>query len=92
MCVGIPMKVVESDGFMAWCEGRGRREQLNMMLVGPQEEGTWVLAFVGSAREVLTEEQAAQIDDALDAVEAVMNGASDVSGYFKDLQDRSDEK
>jgi len=92
MCVGIPMKVVESDGFMAWCEGRGRREQLNMMLVGPQEEGTWVLAFVGSAHEVLTEEQAAQIDDALDAVEAVMNGATDVSGFFKDLQEPSDGK
>ncbi|GAB4354940.1 MAG: HypC/HybG/HupF family hydrogenase formation chaperone [Gammaproteobacteria bacterium] len=86
MCVGIPMKVVESDGLMAWCEGRGRREQLNMMLVGPQAPGTWVLAFVGSAREVLTEEQAAQIDDALDAVEAVMRGETDISGHFRDLQ------
>lgn len=87
MCVGIPMKVIACNGFVAECEGRGRREPLNMMLVGPQEAGTWVLAFLGSAREVLTEEEAARIDDALDAVEAVMNGATDVSGYFSDLQD-----
>lgn len=89
MCVGIPMKVVACDDFAAECEGRGRRERLNMMLVGPQEVGTWVLAFLGSAREVLTEEEAARIDDALDAVEAVMNGATDVSNHFLDLQERT---
>lgn len=92
MCVGIPMKVVVSNGFVAECEGRGRREQLNMMLVGPQEAGTWVLAFLGSAREVLSEDEAARIDDALDAVEAVMNGATDMSGYFPDLQDAAPPK
>lgn len=92
MCVGIPMKVVASNGFVAECEGRGRRERLNMMLVGPQEAGTWVLAFLGSAREVLTEEEAARIDDALDAVEAVMNGATDVSGHFPDLRDSAPAK
>ncbi len=92
MCVGIPMKVLSCNEFVAECEGRGRREQLNMMLVGPQEVGTWVLAFIGSAREVLTAEEAARIDDALDAVEAVMNGATDVSGYFLDLQDGASPK
>jgi len=80
------MKVIASNGFVAECEGRGRREQLNMMLVGPQAIGTWVLAFLGSAREVLTAEEAARIDDALDAVEAVMNGATDISEHFRDLQ------
>lgn len=86
------MKVVVSNGFVAECEGRGRREQLNMMLVGPQEVGTWVLAFLGSARELLTADEAAKIDDALDAVEAVMNGATDVSGHFLDLQDAAPPK
>ena len=61
MCIGIPMQVVESNDFVARCEGRGETADLNMLLVGPQEPGTWVLNFLGSAREVLTEDEARQI-------------------------------
>lgn len=80
------MQVVESDGALAWCEGRGRRERINMLLVGEQPTGTWVLAFLGSAREVLEPEQAAQANEALDALEAAMAGETDFSEYFKDLE------
>ncbi len=80
------MQVVETEGFVAWCEGRGRRERLNMLLVGPQPAGAWVLAFLGSARELLTPEQAAQINDALDALEAALQGETDFSAYFQDLE------
>ncbi len=34
MCVGIPMQVISSEDGMAECEGRGRRERLNAMLIG----------------------------------------------------------
>ena len=43
MCIGQPLRVVETQGHMAWCEADGQREQLDMMLVGEQPVGTWVL-------------------------------------------------
>lgn len=89
MCVGIPMQVVADEGPFAWCEGRTGRKRINMMMVGPQALGTWVLAFLDSAREVLTEEAAKQIDDALDAVDAVLRGeVPDVDTLFADLVGR----
>lgn len=90
MCIGIPMQVVESHGFVARCTGRGEVADLNMLLVGPQEPGTWVLNFLGSAREVLSAEEARRINDALDALEAVMRGDPDVDidAHFADLTGR----
>lgn len=90
MCIGIPMRVVESHGFVARCEGRGESAEVNMLLVGPQQEGTWILNFLGSAREVLSAEEARRINDALDALEAVMRGDPDVDidAHFADLTGR----
>ncbi len=72
---------------MALCRGRNGEEQVNMMLVGPQPEGTWVLNFLGSAREVLTEDDARNIDKALDGLTAIMSGESDINidAYFPGL-------
>lgn len=93
MCVGIPMRVVEGGGLFAWCEGRTGRKQINMMLVGPQPAGAWVLAFLDSAREVLDEEAARRIDDALDAVDAVLRGeVPDVDALFPDLAGREPQR
>ena len=44
MCIGAPMQVVESGPDWAWCEADGQRERLDMVLIGPQPVGTWVLA------------------------------------------------
>ncbi len=84
MCIGTPVKVIENRDLMAVCEGRNGVVEVNMMLIGPQEEGTWVLNFLGSAREVITEEDAQNIDSALDGLTAIMNGAAeiDVDTYF----------
>lgn len=72
---------------MARCEGRNGIEDVNMMLTGPQPEGTWVLNFLGSAREVLSEDDALKIDKALDGLAALMNsdGPVDIDKYFPDL-------
>ena len=61
-----------------------------MLLVGPQEPGTWVLNFLGSAREVLSADDARKINDALDALEAVMSGDEevDIDAHFADLAGR----
>ncbi|OSM07297.1 HypC/HybG/HupF family hydrogenase formation chaperone [Magnetofaba australis] len=74
MCLGIPVRVVESHDFVAICEGRQGRQQVNMMLVGPQPVGTWVSNYLGSAREVLEPEQAEAINAAMDELTAAVNG------------------
>lgn len=88
MCMGIPARVVESEEFFAWCEGRNGRERINMMLTGPQEPGTWILSFLGTAREVLSEDEARRIDDALNGLEAALRGDFKVEEHFPDLAER----
>ncbi|MCP4875195.1 MAG: HypC/HybG/HupF family hydrogenase formation chaperone, partial [Gammaproteobacteria bacterium] len=58
MCIGVPVQIIESGDLMALCRGRNGEEQVNMMLIGAQPEGSWVLNFLGSAREVLSEQDA----------------------------------
>ncbi len=72
MCIGIPMQVVESGFGHALCEGMGQRREVDTLLVGEQPPGTWLLVFLNSAREVLTEDDARRISDAVQAVDLVM--------------------
>lgn len=65
----------------------GREETLDLALVGAVEPGTWVLGFLGAAREILTPEQAADIARALRGLAAVMNGG-DLGDAFADLENR----
>jgi hydrogenase expression/formation protein HypC len=87
MCVGIPAQVIEAGDFIARCRTRNGEAQINMMLTGPQPVGTWLLTFLGSAREVISEEDALHIDKALDGLSAIMSGseAIDVDHYFPGL-------
>ena len=81
------MQVVKPGEFMATCRGRNGEEQVNMMLTGSQPEGAWILSFLGSAREVLTENDALNIDKALDGLTAIASGASniDIDAFFPGL-------
>ena len=90
MCVGIPMQVMETAGEgAAWCMGRDGRALIDMALVGPQLPGTWLLTFIGAAREVMTPEAAARTDAALDALAAVLSGdTSTLDDAFADLVSR----
>lgn len=74
MCIGIPMRVLESGEATALCEGRGERQRINMLMVGDCPAGSWVMTFLGSAREILSEEDAAEINRTLDELEAVLRG------------------
>lgn len=80
----MPLRIIESDGFAAVAEGRGATRRINLLLTGKLPLGTWVLVAQDSAFQVLDDERAAQIDDALDAVEAAMGGKT-VAGHFPDL-------
>jgi hydrogenase expression/formation protein HypC len=84
MCLGIPMCVVESDGFTALCEGRGEFRRVNVMLVEEAAPKDWVLVHAGNAVRPLDEGEAAQINDALDALTAALDGEP-LDGFFADL-------
>ncbi len=91
MCIGTPLQVVEPDGSFAWCEADDQRERLDMMLVGDQPAGTWVLGFHGTARQVLTDQQAAQARAGRQALAAVLSGDASVDRFFADLIGRAPE-
>lgn len=57
MCVGIPMAVIACRDGVGECEGRGRREKINFMLLGDQPPGTWVLTFQGAALRTMTADE-----------------------------------
>jgi hydrogenase assembly chaperone HypC/HupF len=91
MCIGTPLRVIAPDGSFAWCEDGAERERLDMMLVGEQPVGTWVLAFHGAARQVLSEEEAAQARAGRRALAAVLGGDGCVDEFFADLVGREPE-
>ena len=88
MCIGIPVQVQSCDALQAWCSGRGERHRIDLQLVGEQPPGSWVLAFQGSAVRVLTPEEAAQTNAALDALAAALAGETNFDAFFADLVDR----
>lgn len=97
MCLSIPMQLVALDGDcgdFAIVERRQgdalRRERVNMMLIGPQPVGTWILASLGLAREVLEDRERLLIEDALTAGSASLAGDYDPSQHFADLDKYSD--
>ncbi|WP_412478667.1 HypC/HybG/HupF family hydrogenase formation chaperone [Azonexus sp. IMCC34839] len=91
MCLSIPKCVVEWEGSgegagdFAWVERDGQRERINMMLIGPQPVGTWVLTSLGLAKEVIEDEQRQLIEDALAALAASLQGDYDPTQHFRDL-------
>jgi hydrogenase assembly chaperone HypC/HupF len=89
MCVGIPMRIERVEGFRARCRAHtGEARSVDLALVGDQPEGTWLLVFLDTAREVLDPQRARQIHEALAAVDAVMSGETAVDHLFADLVDR----
>jgi len=77
------------EGTTALCEGRNGVERLDTLLTGPLQAGQWVLAFLGAAREVIDAGRAAQLADALGALESILHGngstESMIQAGFADL-------
>lgn len=87
MCVGIPLRIVSVEGTNAVATNGTRTEALDLSLTGPVEPGTWVLSFLGAAREILSDDEAQKISDALAGLERVMAG-EDLGNAFADLDQR----
>jgi len=73
MCLGVPMRVLESDGFTALCERRGERRRVNVMLLEEAPAGARVLVHINNAVRLLDEEEAALIDQALEELAAALD-------------------
>lgn len=60
MCLGIPMKVIAVDGYLARCEAKGveRDVSLFMMQDEPVDIGEFVMVHVGYAIQKMTEQDA----------------------------------
>lgn len=89
MCIGIPMQVVDAGPGRALCRDGERLCPVDTRLVEPVSPGTWLLVFAGAAREILTEERAAQVSAALQALAAGIQGDTEaVDALFADLVNR----
>lgn len=91
MCLGIPMRVVRCSDTQAVCEDhRGQVVVLDLLLVGPQAPGCWLIGFKGAARAVVDAEEAGRIARALDALQALVAGeVIDIDAAFPDLAGRT---
>lgn len=87
MCFGVPMKIEEVTDLMAVCSGSGRRETVNLALVGALAPGDHVLVYLGSAVRQLEAAEARAITDAIAAVQAASEGR-DFEHFIQDLVDR----
>lgn len=85
MCLGIPMQVIEVDGLSARCTGRGGEQTVDISLVGDVAPGAWLMVFLGSARDIMSEEDARRSSDALEALEMAMRGETNFDHLFADL-------
>ena len=90
MCVGIPMQILSVEGIAAQAqESRDKPvEIIDLSLTGPLEPGTWVLSFLGAAREVITADEAQKISNALNGLRSLMEGG-DLGTAFADLEART---
>lgn len=85
MCVGIPLQITAVDGTNATGHDGSH---IDLSLTGTQPVGTWVLGFLGAAREVISAEEAALITKALDGMRRVMAGG-ELGDAFADLEART---
>ena len=102
MCIGIPMQVRTSGSGWAVCEGMGVQREVDTLLVGDHQPGTWMLVFLNSAREILSEQEAETISNAVQAINLVMQSpdnasatplqAQQLDSLFADLIDREPPK
>ena len=74
MCIGMPLRAIDVWPGGALVEGRGRRERIDTRLVGDVAAGQWMLVFQGAARERIDAGRAAEVNAALDLLDAALAG------------------
>lgn len=90
MCIGTPVQVMHVEACHAVCRDRaGATCRIDLLLVGDQLPGTWLMSFMGTARKVMSAAEAARVGAALDAVQSLLDGGTpDLDVAFSDLIER----
>ena len=70
MCLGIPMQVIEIDGFVANCEAKGIRRDVSLFMLeeGEVDVGDYVMVHVGYAIQKMTPQEARSAWELFDEV------------------------
>ncbi|WP_456840868.1 HypC/HybG/HupF family hydrogenase formation chaperone [Bradyrhizobium sp. USDA 4486] len=84
MCLGLPMTIVEIDGIMALCKYGNEQRRVSVMLLSDASAGAKVLVHIDTAVRLLDENEARLISEALEGLEATLNG-QDCDRFFADL-------
>jgi hydrogenase expression/formation protein HypC len=60
MCLGIPMQIIEIDGFDALCEAKGVRREVSLYLVQGEQVaiGDFIMVHVGYAIQKMSKSEA----------------------------------
>jgi hydrogenase expression/formation protein HypC len=68
MCLGVPMRIVESDGYTARCEARGVERSVSLFLLQHEAvaPGDHVMVHLEQAVRRMTAEEAAETWELLD--------------------------
>ena len=75
MCLAIPMKIMEIDGFNARCEAKGVEREVSLFMMQGEDvsPGDFVMVHVGYAIQKVSEEDAQSswevFDQLIDAME-----------------------
>jgi hydrogenase expression/formation protein HypC len=79
MCLGIPMRVIEVDGFTARCEAKGVERDVNLFLMQDEQPqpGEFVMVHVGYAIQKMTEHDARSAWELFDEILAATGGRHD---------------
>jgi hydrogenase expression/formation protein HypC len=72
MCVALPGKVIETDGFIGKVDFQGNVVNVNMGIVDAQA-GDYVLVHAGCAIEVMQKDRAQEIIDLFAELESIQN-------------------
>ena len=83
MCLGIPMKVIEIDGYNARCEAKGveRTVSLFMMQEDDIQVGDNLMIHVGYAIQKMTDEEARSAWEIYDEMLASMDAAANPESH-----------
>jgi hydrogenase expression/formation protein HypC len=70
VCLGVPMRIIEIDGFNARCEARGIERKASLFLLQHEnlQVGDLVMIHVGNAIQKMTEEDAQSSWDLFDEI------------------------
>ncbi|MBN9132210.1 MAG: HypC/HybG/HupF family hydrogenase formation chaperone [Nitrosospira multiformis] len=63
MCLGIPMQIIQINGFNALCEAKGVRREVSLYLVQGEQVaiGDFVMVHVGYAIQKMNESEARSV-------------------------------